>query len=262
MTTPARWDDLAPRLGVGLAMSVLGLGAIWLGGYAFQALLIVAAGVMIWELTRILAPTESAWAMQIGALSCFALVLAFWAPPVFAAPILIAPIFVGVSRIGSNKPLFAAYGLAIIVAAFGVSLIRENAGLAWVLWLVLVVIVTDVAGYFAGRHLGGPKFWPGISPKKTWSGTAAGWIGALIVGLLFWSALGIGADILWLSLLAAIAAQMGDIVESAIKRRTGVKDSSNLLPGHGGLLDRFDGMLGASLFLLVSRFFTGVPGAL
>jgi phosphatidate cytidylyltransferase len=111
-------------------------------------------------------------------------------------------------------------------------------------------------GYFAGRILGGPKFWPAISPKKTWSGTIAGWIGAAILGLGFVLA---GQGTLWLvvlSPLVAFAGQMGDIVESWLKRRVGAKDSSALIPGHGGVLDRFDALTGAMvLVMLLTRIF-------
>ena len=89
-------------------------------------------------------------------------------------------------------------------------------------------MATDVAGYFAGRIIGGPKFWPAVSPKKTWSGTAAGWIAAAIVGLFFAPHLP-GPTVL-LSVVLSFASQMGDAAESALKRRTGVKDSSNLIP--------------------------------
>lgn len=260
MTAPARWDDLAPRMGVGLALTVIGFGSVWLGGLALQALLVVATGLMIWELIRLLAPASGNWALQIGVVAALALALAFLVPAFFAIPLLIAPIIVALRPLGPHKALFAAYGLAIVLAAFGFSLIRETSGLAWVLWLVLVVIVTDVAGYFAGRTIGGPKFWPRVSPKKTWSGTAAGWLGALIVGFAFAGALGIGMAILWFSLLASFASQLGDIAESAIKRQVGIKDASNILPGHGGLLDRFDGMIGATLFLLLAHFVIGVSG--
>jgi phosphatidate cytidylyltransferase len=127
------------------------------------------------------------------------------------------------------------------------------------LWLVLVVAVTDIGGYFAGRIIGGPKFWPRVSPKKTWSGTAAGWVGAGIVGWAFMATTGMGVALIGISVALSMASQMGDIAESAVKRNAGVKDSSALLPGHGGVWDRFDGMLGASLLLLVIESFTGFP---
>jgi phosphatidate cytidylyltransferase len=125
--------------------------------------------------------------------------------------------------------------------------------------MVLVVVVTDIAGYFAGRIIGGPKFWPAVSPKKTWSGTVAGWLSAAVVGLIFLAISTAGIDLIWISSVLAFASQLGDIAESAIKRRAGVKDSSNLIPGHGGLMDRFDGLLGAALFMLLVAQLTPVP---
>ncbi len=118
-----------------------------------------------------------------------------------------------------------------------------------------------MAGYFAGRLLGGPKFWPRISPKKTWSGTLAGWALAAAVGWGMARHAGIDAAPLLaaLSAVTAFAAQMGDIGESWIKRRMGVKDSSGLLPGHGGVMDRFDGMTGASVFLYLLMQLTDFP---
>jgi phosphatidate cytidylyltransferase len=108
-----------------------------------------------------------------------------------------------------------------------------------------------VAGYFAGRSLGGPKFWPAVSPKKTWSGTVAGWIGAAMVGLGFVLAGHGGWALVLLSPVVAFAGQMGDVVESWLKRRAGVKDSSHLIPGHGGLLDRFDALIGATVVVML-----------
>jgi phosphatidate cytidylyltransferase len=98
---------------------------------------------------------------------------------------------------------------------------------------------------------GGPKIWPKVSPKKTWSGTVAGWIAAAAVSIPFVVQLNVGWELLGIAMALSMASQMGDVAESALKRRAGVKDSSNILPGHGGLLDRFDSMLGASVFLLM-----------
>jgi phosphatidate cytidylyltransferase len=117
-----------------------------------------------------------------------------------------------------------------------------------------------VAGYFAGKIIGGPKFWPAVSPKKTWSGTSAGWVGAALVGVGFVIWGGGGIMLVRISVLVSMASQAGDIVESALKRRTGVKDSSALIPGHGGFFDRFDGMMGAAAFLLLLGLIY-VPGA-
>ena len=129
------------------------------------------------------------------------------------------------------------------------------------LWLVLIVVVTDIAGYFGGRLIGGPKFWPAVSPKKTWSGTISGWVGAavmsaLVAGLFLPGQLPLTAFVL-LAMVLSLASQLGDIGESALKRRAGIKDSSNLLPGHGGVLDRFDGMI--AVFALVLAIWAVLP---
>ncbi|MEP6319808.1 MAG: phosphatidate cytidylyltransferase, partial [Paracoccaceae bacterium] len=123
----------------------------------------------------------------------------------------------------------------------------------------LIVIFSDILGYFAGRIIGGPKFWPKVSPKKTWSGTIAGWIGAAIIGVVYVAWGKAGAEIIGISIALAIAGQLGDVAESALKRRMDVKDSSNILPGHGGMFDRFDSMLGASILLLLMGQVVGFP---
>ena len=139
------------------------------------------------------------------------------------------------------------YALVILLACLSLILLELRYGITPILWLVCVVVASDVAGYFAGRAFGGPKFWPAISPKKTWSGTVAGWVGAVLVGLGFMLAGQGGLALVLLSPFVAFAGQMGDIAESWFKRRAGVKDSSNLIPGHGGFLDRFDALIFAAV---------------
>jgi phosphatidate cytidylyltransferase len=159
-----------------------------------------------------------------------------------------------------DRRIAAAYAAAIMVAGYGLVELRDTIGTAGILWLVTVVVMSDVAGYFAGRLLGGPKFWPKVSPKKTWSGTVAGWIGAALVGLGFVLVGKGGVMLILLSPLVAFAGQLGDILESWMKRRAGIKDSSHLIPGHGGLLDRFDALIGATvLVMLLGLFFKNLP---
>jgi phosphatidate cytidylyltransferase len=98
-----------------------------------------------------------------------------------------------------------------------------------------------------------------VSPKKTWAGTIAGWIGAALVGLAFAVETGSGYELIGVSVAVSMASQLGDIAESAVKRRHGVKDSSSLLPGHGGIFDRFDGMLGAAVFFLLVEQLVDFP---
>ena len=117
-------------------------------------------------------------------------------------------------------------------------------------WLIGIVVVTDTAGYIIGRTVGGPKVFPRISPKKTWSGVLAGW---LAVGIFSWCFVenvapqNLFFTFVSVSILLSVAAQIGDMIQSHLKRKNDVKDSSNLLPGHGGFMDRFDGFIGATV---------------
>ncbi|MDG1352408.1 MAG: phosphatidate cytidylyltransferase [Sulfitobacter sp.] len=259
MSATEKWSDLTARLGSALAMVVVGAIGIWMGGHVFHVLVAVICGLMAWELVGMLSPGTKNLQMQLGAVTGVAVLLSVYLPVGFALPLLLAPAMIGFGQLTRNRTMYMAFTFMILMTGFGIMQVRDDMGLGWMLWLVIVVIVTDVFGYFAGRIIGGPKFWPAVSPKKTWSGTAAGWVGAALVGLVFSINTGVGLQLVGISIAVSMASQMGDIAESAIKRKTGVKDSSNLIPGHGGLMDRFDGMLGASVFLLIIGQFIGFP---
>lgn len=262
MSAPGRWSDLAARMGSGLVMVLVGLAAVAAGGDVFHVFVALICGAMIWELVRMLAPDQTGPALWLGALVAAAMLLAIYLPPAFALPVLLAPAFVGFSQIEDNRAPFMIFSVGILLAGYGMMSVRDEFGFVWMLWLVLVVVATDVAGYFAGKSLGGRKFWPRVSPNKTWSGTIAGWLAAAAVGLVFALWQGTSLGLVAVSVAMSMAAQMGDISESAIKRRVGVKDASALIPGHGGLLDRFDGMLGAAIFVLITAPLTGYPPGL
>jgi phosphatidate cytidylyltransferase len=129
--------------------------------------------------------------------------------------------------------------------------LRADAGFGFAIVLLLFGIVwtTDVLGYFAGRAFGGPKLWPAVSPKKTWSGAVAGAIGAVVVALLVAAQFGSfgGIAIIAVALLLSIVAQAGDLFESWVKRQFDAKDSSHIIPGHGGVMDRLDGFWAAAV---------------
>jgi phosphatidate cytidylyltransferase len=254
-----KWSDLATRLGSGIGMVLFGLWGIWAGGDIFHVMVAAICGLMVWELVTMLRPETSTVAIQLGGLAGFATLLAIYLPAGFALPILLAPALVGFGQLKSNRAIYMVFTVLVLLAGFGMMQVRDDLGFVWMLWLVVVVVITDVAGYFAGRMIGGPKFWPRVSPKKTWSGTCFGWIAAAIVGAGFMAYTGAGAQLIGISIAVSMASQMGDISESAIKRKMEIKDSSNLIPGHGGLLDRFDGMLGASLFVLFMGAVYGFP---
>jgi phosphatidate cytidylyltransferase len=263
MSAPDRWSDLAARVGSALVMVAVGLTAVIAGADVFHAFIAIVCGAMVWELVRMLSGQGGRLAIGLGALSGAAVMVAIYLPGIYVLPLLLVPSVVGMALVPKHRSVLGAFMALVALAGFEMMSVRDTFGLVWIFWLILIVIMSDVAGYFAGRMLGGPKFWPRISPKKTWSGTVAGWIGAALIGLVFAIVLDTGLSLVPYSVLVAFAAQMGDIAESAVKRMVGVKDSSTLIPGHGGLLDRFDGMLGASFFVLLTSALIGLPpGAL
>lgn len=242
----SKWQDLGPRVSSAIVLSLIGGAAIFLGGSAFYLLVCICAGLMSWEVFRMAAPERPNLAVAYGVVAGVLLAAAI-AIRMPAEWVLFAGLALVLWGLSSQNRAFSATYLFFVMLACSALLHIRAVDLALTVWIVLVVVASDVLGYFVGRSLGGPKFWPAISPKKTWSGTIAGWVGAALVGLIFVD------DSPWfiipVSVLMAFAGQMGDIVESALKRRAGVKDSSNLIPGHGGLLDRFDALMGAAIVL-------------
>ncbi|MCX7320142.1 MAG: phosphatidate cytidylyltransferase [Hyphomicrobiales bacterium] len=144
-----------------------------------------------------------------------------------------------------QRPGWISIGLVYALAALAASvLVRRDVewGFAALIFILLVVWLTDIGGYFAGRGIGGPKLWPRVSPKKTWAGAIGGTVLSIVVAVGFAQA-GIGklVPLVMLAVVLTVLSQLGDLFESAIKRRFGVKDSGQIIPGHGGLLDRLDG---------------------
>ncbi len=240
----ARQAELATRAVVGAAMIAVALGGLWLGGVAFWILCsAVALGVL------------REWAMLMGArepdlrLMLFAMVvpLAIMSPWAAGAGfralgfVLGASLFIyGVSR----QPVRAAGLLYAGLPVLALLIIRDQPrGLLFGFWTLALVWACDMGAFFAGRWLGGPRLAPAISPNKTWAGLIGGVVAAGTLG----AALHVGYGLPWRLTLAtpalAIASQGGDLFESWLKRRAGVKDSGTLLPGHGGLLDRLDGLV-------------------
>jgi phosphatidate cytidylyltransferase len=194
---------------------------------------------------------QAARPLAVAAAAALALVALLLLPAGWGLPVVLLPVVVAQPGLGRAHLPHGVFLTLAILAGYGLVDLRGDASPLWLVWLVAVVVLTDIAGYFAGRLFGGPKFWPRVSPKKTWSGTAAGWVVAGLLGAAFWAHGLAGPEVVALSVAVAMASQMGDIAQSALKRHVGVKDSSQLLPGHGGVFDRFDGLLGAAVFLLL-----------
>jgi len=262
MSRTPKWSDLTVRLSSAILMVVVGLLGLLFGGHVFHLLVGLICGLMMWELVRMVAPLNAPLAQQLGLLSVFVSFSAIYIPTGFALPLLLSPALIGFTQLIKNRVVYMIFSIMVLLAGFGMMSVRDDLGFVWMLWLIAVVVVTDVLGYFAGRMIGGPKFWPAVSPKKTWSGTIFGWIGAALVGVIFVIYTGASFLLVGTSIAVAMASQMGDIAESAVKRMMGVKDSSALIPGHGGVLDRFDGMLGAAVFILLAGQFIGLPQGL
>ncbi len=248
------WSDLRVRVLSGVLMAGVGLIDIWAGGGWFVMLAVFVTAVMIWEIRTMISPNQPTEAMLLaaGAGAVIAGLVTRTSDWTLLA-LLVIPL-IGAMRLTRNRAEFAIYTLAVQTGGWALIHFRLDLGLGWLMWMVLVVVATDTAGYFAGKTIGGAKFWPAISPKKTWSGTIGGWVAAAVVGLCFLIWAGWGWLVMPLSVAVAFASQMGDIAQSALKRRLGVKDSSTLIPGHGGVYDRFDGLVGAALFLLLAEW--------
>ena len=256
-TRAGQWSDLSQRLLSGGIAAAIGLWLMWLGGLPFKFLIAGIVGLMVWEVARMM--DAGRVAVPLGVLAALIMIAVALFDSGLILPLVFLPALIGISQFDGYRARFGLFSTAILVAGIGLFALREDFGFLWMIWLALVVIASDVLGYFAGRIIGGPKFWPKVSPKKTWSGTIAGWVGAALVGAWFWWQGHASVEIIGISVAIALAGQLGDVAESALKRSVGVKDSSGILPGHGGMFDRFDSMLGASIFLLLVGQVIGFP---
>ncbi len=241
------------RLVSALVMVSAAVGLAYVGGLAFGALVLVAAALMAYEWNRLC----NGGALPPGGVLVggvvFAVGAAVWLDPAvgLAVAALAAATAYALTRMGHAHALWSAGGvLYIAVPCIAVVWLRAapNLGLETVFWLFAVVWATDIGAYAAGRGLGGPKLMPRVSPYKTWAGFVGGVLCAAAVGVATAAILGF-PDALRLGLASAAVAvlgQAGDLGESMVKRHFQVKDSSHLIPGHGGVLDRLDSLMTAA----------------
>lgn len=258
-------SELGQRIMSGVVLAGIAVFAVMQGGWVFHLFMCLATTAMIWELFRITRGDatdggEPFLANVLALLTFLALLVAALLPaPLTPIALLVGPV-AGVLMLPRNRVIFTLYSLVIITTFAVFAALRLDQGAMPFFWIVASVAGADIAAYFTGRTLGGPKLAPSISPGKTWSGAVGGWIGAGMVSLGFAGSLNAPlVAMLAFGVAIGIASQMGDLGESALKRRFGVKDSSNLIPGHGGFLDRFDGMTGAAMVLLVLQVTVGLP---
>ena len=210
-TTAGKKSDFMVRAGSAVILFAIAGTALWFGGLAFGLLLLVGGALMLVE-----------W---------FALVRAM-------------------TLNGGAKAMLNILGPVLTLGAMaGLWFIRDHLGMTAALWVFGMVWATDIGAYFAGRAFGGARLAPKISPSKTWSGLIGGMVAALIASATIGDRAGSIGVPLWIGLFMGLLAQLGDLAQSWMKRRAGVKDSGKLIPGHGGLFDRVDGILPVALLL-------------
>lgn len=204
-------SDLGVRALSAVVLVALAATALWFGGLAFALLLLIGGALMVAEWLGL---TK---AMSLGS--------------------------------GAHIAMLLLGVLVIAGTVGGLWLIRDTLGFAVALWVFAMVWATDIGAYFAGRAFGGKRLAPRISPSKTWSGLIGGMIAALVVGATLGDRAGIIGMPLWIGFVVGLVAQLGDLGESVMKRRAGVKDSGKLIPGHGGIFDRVDGLIPVAILL-------------
>ena len=267
-------SDLSTRFAAAVVMIAVACVAIYVGGWLFRLLVAAGAAAMMIEWTDM--HRAPRWAAVLGVL-------------LLLVPTLVAPelLFPAAERDPAEidyalfDPVWSGFA-AVLGLGFVYGLVTRRLSLGWgliyiglpsfalvvlswawfetVFWLMLVTWSTDIFAYFAGRAIRGPKLAPRISPNKTWAGLVGGMAGAGVVGAVAAWLLGLGGPFLYAGVGMGLLAQIGDLYESSVKRRRGVKDSGTLLPGHGGVLDRLDGLLAvlvATLLLLMAGIWTG-----
>jgi phosphatidate cytidylyltransferase len=253
-------NELASRVGSALGLAMLALAVTLVGGVVFALFWVAAAAFFLAEFLAMIGYRPLAVGAAIGAIGLTGATFGVWRSSFFAgiAALLVAACVVAIRAERKGNGVIGAAGLAyaacVVLPVVALRSLPEH-GFALTLWLYALVWTTDIGAFFIGRGLGGPKLWPRISPKKTWSGFVGGTLAGVCVAMLINAAGAVplsAAAVLALSFVASLGVQAGDLFESALKRSYGVKDSSRLIPGHGGFMDRLDGFALASLVVAVA----------
>jgi phosphatidate cytidylyltransferase len=253
--------NLLMRVIAALVLAPLAIAIAYAGGWLWAALVTLAAIGLYVEWLMIVGAVRERRVVGLGVVALAVAGLCLGFGRIDASLIALALGFAAVALFSPERRVWTATGFAYAAAAEIASvLVRLDRieGFAALTLVLLVVWVTDIGGYFAGRGIGGPKLWPRVSPKKTWAGAIGGFVASLVVAagfVLF--GLGKVGPLLLLGAVLSVASQLGDLFESAVKRRFGVKDSSHIIPGHGGLMDRLDGFVAAVVMAAIFGFLRG-----
>ena len=255
---PAPPANLVLRTLVGLALAGLALGAIVAGAMALWLVNVTVAAIMTMEWATLVkaSPTAKRW-MQIVVAVPLALMCPLAAGPglgSLCAIVIAASLVMAVTQ----RPVLGAGLIYVGLPVLALLFIRMQGpdGVLWTLWTMALVWMADIGGFFVGRAIGGPRLAPAISPHKTWAGLVGGVALAAMFGLVLHYVWGLPWLLVGATPVLAALSQAGDLFESWLKRNAGVKDSGGLLPGHGGLMDRLDGLVpvapAAALLLLLA----------
>ncbi len=247
-------SEFATRVVSALVMAVVALTLDWISVWSFAFLVVVGASAGCWEWGRLVRGRafDVAFFIHAGAVATAAILVAFGKPLFGFAVLGAGALALAIIEKPGNNVRWSLFGMAYIgLPAMSLVYLRTDDTFGWhvIVLLFTVVWITDSAAYVAGRNLQGPKLWPSVSPKKTWSGCIAGLIAGGVVGAC-WGLVMATSPILPMVLVAvglAFVSEIGDLAESATKRAFDHKDMSNLIPGHGGILDRVDSLIFASV---------------
>ncbi|WP_257165053.1 phosphatidate cytidylyltransferase [Bradyrhizobium sp. SRS-191] len=269
---PAQRDDAAPakkagpsnlvmRIAAALVLVPLALGAAYAGGVFWTALVTVVAVGLYLEWLMVIGEIRTASVGTAGAMAIATAGICAAFGLIDFAVVVLALGLVAVAALAAGRRLWVAAGFVYAAGAELASvLVRFDQQQGWhaLVLVLLVVWASDIGGYVAGRSIGGPKLAPRISPNKTWAGAIGGFVASLVAAA-GWSLAGAGGVLAMLAVAAvlSVVSQLGDLAESAVKRHFGVKDSSHIIPGHGGLLDRLDGYVAAIVFAAIVGLLRG-----
>ncbi|MCC8958542.1 phosphatidate cytidylyltransferase [Bradyrhizobium sp. Pear77] len=253
--------NFAMRVVAALVLAPVAIALAYLGGIAWSLLVTLVAVGLFAEWLMVTGLGRELRVMVPGVVALLLAGLCLIAGRIDAALVVLASGAVVVALTSGVRRNWAIAGLLYAAAAEIASvLLRLDTakGFAALMFVLLIVWVTDIGGYFAGRSIGGPKLWVRVSPKKTWAGAAGGFVASLLVAACFAAfEIGTAGPLLMLGAVLSVVSQLGDLFESAVKRRFGVKDSSHIIPGHGGLLDRLDGFVAAVIVAAIFGFLRG-----
>ena len=247
--------NLMLRVIAALVLAPAAVLVAYLGGWPWTTLVTLAAIGLYVEWLMIVGAARERRAVVAGGVALAVSGVCLAVGRVDASLLVVVIGLAAVTIVAPARRHWTAAGYCYAAAAqMASALLRldQASGFAALMMVLLVVWGTDIGGYFAGRGIGGPKLWPRVSPKKTWAGAVGGFAASLVISGGF-AALGVGktGPLLLLGAALSIASQLGDLLESAVKRQFGVKDSSHLIPGHGGLMDRLDGFVAAAVIAAV-----------